>query len=609
MPFKIAWLRLTGQLRPAEKIESEREELEKRYRAYLDAEKSEELRKYRELEEWVKSGAPETRKRELEALVFKGSREENQLKEFKSLHNSKALRNYFRIAGSPELKRFETAAGSEKMKKYWELKEYIVDGGYRKDKYEIESERFEGSVEQRKLRELDQLGKNRKLRAYLKLQGSDLVEKHSRFLQGEKLKRYLRLKNAPERDKAARRELIRLRLDPEIRSYFRFENSRELKYYREMAHSHPLARYRELLRETGTDSFRKRVAFLKDRKKLERSEAWKKYSQFKQLSADGDVLFQMKFEDSALYRNYLDLDDSFMLNRYRELKEIVSSTGFLERKAYLEDRKKWEKSEEYASLQEMERLRKTPGVALYYRYHQSHAFDFFRNWELSFGEDFKGKALDPGRWIPNTLWGDRLLGNPYSQQGDLQGYTGGGNAAVGNRGLVLSVKKENVASRQWIPGAGMVPADFGYSSDTLSTARGFRQQEGIYEAKIRFSPVRQVVSSFYLMGEKPDFQITLCETGAANRMGFMTRNSGEPPRFSGITLSPLRKNSFYLFRLEWEGKKLIWKINDRTVYESHVADPGCPVHLNLTSLVVDEIPASQLPVRFEVEWIRCYRKK
>ncbi len=609
MSVKIAWLRITGKLGKAEKIESERYQLEKTYRAFLEAEGSEELKVYLDMEAWVNSGAPQIRKNELESLVFQGSLEYNQLKEFGSLQKSKPIRNYFKIAESPDLKRFERSQESPKMKDFWDLKEYVEGGSFQNDKRDIEAIRFEGSVEQHRLRELDQIQHNRAFRAYQKIFGSGRLEEHARFLKSDKLNRFLELQNAPSRDKIARREFFKLKMDQSIRSYFRFENSRDLKYYREIAHSHLLSRYRELLTETGTEKFKQRVAQLKDKKKLKKSEAWNKYMHFKRLSSDPDVAFHLKFENSTLYRNYLDVSESFQLERYHELKEKVTSPAFVERKSYLEDKRKWEKSDEYAKMQQFLQLKKHPKILLYQRYHQSKAFDFFRQWEMTFCDNFDGKELDRSKWTPNMLWADRLLGDSFSQPGDLQAYSGGKNTSAEKGKLVISVKKETLRSRQWIPGAGLVPRDFTYTSDTLSTMHGFWQQEGIFEAKIKFHPVKEVVSTLCLMGESQESQIALCETGPFNRMGLLLRKGQAQPEFSGVTLSPLRKNVFYLFRLEWKGQKLVWKLNDQTLFELETGSLNYPVHLNLTSLVVDEIPVSRLPVRFEVEWIRCYRKK
>lgn len=607
MSFRIFTLQLFGKLKPVEKIETERARLEKNYQAFLEAEKSEKLKKFQELESWVTSDGFRRRKQEIEAQVFKGSEEYNQLKELETLKKSAAIRRYFTVSGSAELKRFEAIHASEKLKEYYALKEFTENGEFTNLKREAEGQRFSGSAEEKRLHEFEQLQKNKALKAFLALQHSAELKKHEQFAASEKLRRFLELKNTAVHEKPLRKEFEQLKRDPEIKSYFRFENSRELKYYHEMKGNHLPERFGELQQETSSEAFGRRVAFLKDKKKFEKSEAWQKYLRYKTLLADADLKFYLKYKNSALYRNYLDVKDSFQLQRYNELLQLTASEAFLKRKAYLEDSKKWEKSEEYASLQNYQQLKKDPQVELYYKYCKSSEFDFLKTWEVTFFDGFQGSKTDDGKWIANTYWADRLLGEPFSQPGDLQGYSGGKNTVVRNGNLTIEVRREKRMGKRWQLPAGLVPTEFAYSSDTLSTAKSFSQREGIFEAKIRFAPVKEVVSSCHLLGEKVSPQVTLLEMGAKNRAGIHSFNNGQAA-FSGVDLSGLKSDRFYIFRLEWEGSQLRWKINDCLVHEQTVAGFDEPAHLNLTSLVVKEVPSSKLPAAFEVAWIKCYRK-
>ena len=180
---------------------------------------------------------------------------------------------------------------------------------------------------------------------------------------------------------------------------------------------------------------------------------------------------------------------------------------------------------------------------------------------------------------------------------------------VTHQKLMISVKKEKADSKFWSPNAGFIPATFNYTSDTLSTINSFSQKGGIFEAKIRFAPVKQVVSSLYLLGENNTHQITLFEMGARNRMGILSRDGSKMVAFKGPNIGSLPKNEFFIFGLHWEGNHLMWKINDKVIFKSDNHSFDSPVHLNLTSLVIDEIATSDLPVNFEIDWISCYRRK
>lgn len=609
MSFRIFILQLTGRLKSAEKVETERAALEKKYAAFLKAESSEKLALYRDLENWVSSGAMQQRKKELEGEIFKGSSEYHLLKEFEELKKTKAIRNYFKTEGSPELQRFLRLKDSDLLSEYYDLKDFVDSGAFEQVKRELDQLKFKNSVEHRHLQELAQLKKNKALQAYLALKNSPALEKHRKFMESAKLHRYMELKNSFSSDKAIVRELKNLKKDHEIRNYFRFESSKELKYFNEMSGSHVPARYAELLQLTATREFNERVAYLKDTKKLEKSEAWKKYQRFKNLSAGNDIRFFLKFEKSSQYVNYLDTKESFVLKRYHELKEITTSADFLKRKAWLEDSKKWEKSPEHAKYGQFLSLKKDPEIELYFRFAGKPDFDELKNWELIFSDEFQSKSPDFEKWTPNTYWADRLLGDNFSQAGDMQAYTGGKNTSISHGKLHIYVRKEKFRSKVWQPGAGFIPMDFHYTSDTLSTIKSFWQQGGAFEARIMFAPVSEVVSTCYLRGEKNSPLLTLVEMGRTSRMGILSGNGSEKLVFDGINLKHLKKNHFYIFRLEWEKGHLIWKINDTIVHETDVYGLDEPAHLNLTSLVLEEIAGSHLPVTFETAWVRCYRKK
>jgi hypothetical protein len=609
MSFKIFTLQLTGKFKTAEKIESQRFALEKSYKEFLEAEQSQQLAEYLDLEGWIKSGAMQASRKDLENQVFKGSQEYNQWVEFATLKKSKTIKNYFLAEGSPDLGRFSKIKDSAKLKEFYELKDYAEGGAFQQEKREIESHKFQGSAEEKHLDELNSLKRNRALKDYLSLQNSPAVARHQKFVESAKLRRFLELKNLPVRDKDAGKEFGKMKSDSEIKEYFRFEKSRILKNYREISGSHMLDRYLQLVNETGTAEFQKRVAFLKDKGKLEKSEAWKKYQKYKTLAEDPDIRFYLKYEKSPLYINYLDTRDSFDLQRYKELSQLVASPVFLKRKAWLEDKKKWEKSEDFKKYQRYLELKKDRQIDVFFKYKESKAFDFLKSWEVSFMDDFENKILDQSKWIPNSYWADKLLGDNFSQPGDLQAYSGGKNCLVSNSKLHIQVKKEKFKSRQWQPTAGFIPTEYNYTSDRVSTVKSFWQEGGIFEAKILFKPVSQVVSSCHLQGEKNSPLLTLLEMGPNPRMGVLHMNGSGKPLFDGISIHRLKPNCFYLFRLEWEGSFLTWKINDIPVYQKNFSGMEGAAHLNLTSLVIDEVTASGLPVNFEIDWIKCYRKK
>lgn len=554
MSFKIFSLQFMGKIKPVEKIEQQRASLENDYREFLRVEESEELAEFLKLEEQVNSAEFKKEKAEIEALQFKGSTESKQLNDFEKLKKAKHLKKYFAVADSQDLKRYQNLQDSEKLGEYNELSKYVKEGQFQKDKKEIKGQVFKGSAEEKNLQDLSRLEKSADVKAYLKLK------------------------------------------DP-----------KESEQFRANTKSQDLKKYLDLKTQTESKEFKDRIAYLKDNKKFEKSDAFKKLQRFKSLASDPDVKFYQKFGKSSLYKNYINVKDSSDLKRFNELKEITTSKEFLERKAYLEDKKKWEKTEAYAMQQKYLEMKKLPHLEKYFKYKNSADFDFFKYWEVVFEDDFSSSSLHPEKWSVNHFMADKMIGSNYSMPGDLQTYTDGKNLKTGGK-LTIEVRKEKHSGTMWKMPAGFIPAEFDYTSGLVSTGTNFWMEDGIMEAKIKFQPVKQLASSFYLMGEKNTPRVNLLEMGVKNRLGFASLNGNGKYEWEGIDISNLKKGQSYIFTLEKSGTTFTWKINDAEVLKMNKQELNTPLHLNASSLVVYDVPGAVLPAQFDIEWVKCYRK-
>ena len=608
MSFKIFTLQLLGKIKPVEKIESQRKVLLDDYNEFLRVEDSDELKLFLELDEQVNSEAFKNSRKEIQSLQFKGSKEYNLLKEYETLKKKKKIRKYFEAVHSSELKRFETIRESEKLREYESLTEYVSEGQFQKDKKEIQSQKYKGSVEEQHLADLKKLEKTAEIKAYVKLHNSPQLERHEKAGGSEKIKRYLDLKNTPGLSKEQQKELDVLKKDPEIKNYFNFEHSQDLKLYRETVGSHDLKKYQELKAYVQTDQFKKQVEHLKDKKRFEKSESWKKWSRYNQLKNDPDIRFFMKYEKSSIHKNYLDVKDSFDLKRYLELEEIVHSKEFNERKAYLEDKHKWEKTDWHQKELRYQELKNKPHLLKYFRYKGSDAFDFYREWEVSFSEDFAATSPDNQKWSVMPLWAEKMLGSNYALPGDMHVYTSGRNLKTGGK-LSIETRKEKTEGIVWKMPAGFVPQEFEYTSGLLSSAKSFSQKEGIFEAKIKFHPVKEVVSSCMLQGEKGSERVYLLEMGAKNRLGIAKTVDNGKQELEGLDISNLSKDKWYIFTLEKNSRSFTWKINETEVLKLERNGIDYPLHIDLFTMVLDPVPGSKLPVKFQTEWVRCYKRR
>ncbi len=609
MSIQIFFLQLRGKIKRTELVELERNSLLDKYKDYLAALVAPELTEYRELELWVKSGEPAQEKRTLEQRVYKGSNIHQQEAEFKKLEKSSAIRNYLKVESGHDLKRFLELKDAEKMAAFYALQDYVKHGDYAREKREIELQKFAGSSEDQHLAELKALRNEKAFSDYLALHESEVLMKHTAMTNSPILQQYVTLKNMPEKNAEALESLGKLEKNGDIRQYFDFEKSTELRNYREVSGSHKPKRYQELMELTDSTEFKERVAWLQDKKKLEKSETQKKFHQFKNLQSDSDVKFYLKFEKSKLYINYLDTRDSFSLKRFVELKTIISTADFLKGKAYLLDKNKWQSSTAYARLQRYEQLKKSPEVALVLKYNGSTVFSDILAWDERFFDNFELPKIDGSKWTALQKWAQQMSGIKFSQPGDLQAYTGGANTLIENKNLLIQVKSGRYNSYRWNPNAGLVPTEFNYSSDTLSTCEGFRQQGGLFEAKIFFKPVKEVAQVCYLAGEMPTPRIHLLEMGPQNRMGIVRNSASGETVFEGIDIGHLKRNQWYIFGIEWANGQIRFMINGVEILRSSMAELTGGTHINLAGLVVSDLPVHQLPVNFQVDWVKVSQRR
>ena len=607
MSFKIFSLQLLGKLKPVETIEKQRKILQDDFVEFQKVDSSDELGKYLALEKEINSEDFKKKKTEIEALQFKDSKEFNQLKEFTGLKKKRTIKNYFKIANSADLEKFKKLKPSEKLAEYYKLLEYVKEGQFVKDKKEITDQVFKGSVEEKHWIDFKKLDKSTGIKVYKELHQSDLLKKHEIFSNSEKLKNFVQLRNSPEKDKQKLIEWKRLKRDGEIKAYFNFEKSKKLRLYRETADSQNLKTYNELKTFVESDNFKKREVFLKDNKKFENSEANKKYNRFKQLSSDSDIRFFLGFEESSLYKNYLDVAESFDLKRYAELEEITSSKEFKEQKTYLEDKKKWEKTAEFARQQEFLQMKKLPHLVKYFKNKGTTVFNFFKEWEVAFEDDFLKPQLDTEKWATKGFLAEKLLGDNYSLAGDNHVFTNGKNLKINGK-LIIEVRKEKAAGKVWQMPAGFVPVELDYTSGIISSWKSFWMEDGIFEAKIKFEPISQIVSSFYLAGEKNMPRVNLLEMGNKNRLGILSLNSGKA-NVAGMDISNLKRGKWYIFTVEKQGSNFTWKINGSEIITLQSSDMNQKLHINASGIVVNDVPGSQLPAGFEIGWVKCYRKR
>lgn len=274
MSFKLFFASRFGLMKSTSKIESAYESLLADYHTFCEFEKSNELKEYHELELLVNSATFKQKKKEIQNLGLKGSKEEAQLNELKRLNRNSRLKKFYSTLKSDELKRFERISNSELHDKYKKLKA--------------------------------------------------AVEKHSL----EALKK----KDKQSEEFALYTEFQKVNTSDDIVFFKSFRKSSAYRNYELMLDSPERKRHDELLALTSSEEFKSRVSYLQDKNKWEKTEAAAQEKRFVELQKMPQLITYLKYKNSKAFdffkKWHLVFEDRFDSDKLDEQKwSKISYTG------------------------------------------------------------------------------------------------------------------------------------------------------------------------------------------------------------------------------------------------------------------------------------------
>ncbi|MGQ9621626.1 MAG: glycoside hydrolase family 16 protein [Bacteroidales bacterium] len=434
---------------------------------------------------------------------------------------------------------------------------------------------------------------SKKLARYIEL--NELINSAG-FQQKKKEIERLSYRNSEEY--AKEKEFISLRKARDIVMYFRTLEGGTLKRFRELDGSEKIIKFESLKQLVSEAGFKDRMKS----KDFAGSEDAKKLAEFKQMDSSVEIREYYKFKNSKEYANFLNVNDSSRLHRYNELKEYTATKEFQERKAFLLDKKRFEKTEEFKLLCEYNDLKKDSDIVWYFKVKDSDKFDVIKNRELVFNDEFEGDTLDPKKWLTNYFWGEKLLHDRYSLDSDLHFYTEKDNFEVRHSYLKINTKTQKVKGKAWSPVNGFNIKEFNYTSGIINTGVSFRQKYGIFSAKIKLGDPN-ARNSFWLVGDKITPHINICTT-AGGKVWFTLFDENGKQIKSKVGAKYTQKS--FIFTLEWTPSSLSWKINGIEALSISENIPQEPMYINLAGGVSRPINGM---TSMEIDWIRVYLPK
>jgi hypothetical protein len=562
--------------------------------------------------------------------VFKGSTEEQKEKEYLSLKHSKEVKFFYKFKNAAAYQQFLQLDGSTTISDYEHLKAFIESPQYNKVvEYMKDKKKFEKTKEFQKYSEYKALAANPSFKNYFRFIGDKAYNdfkklyKTSAVVEFEALEKYI-LSNefAALKNSMKKAEYIKTEAYQKFKTYIQQKKSKEFKHFYRLIKSDALGDYRKLQDSNELTYFKELEAFAKspdyaqkkkevESQRFELTEEYRKMKEFKRQSSLPSIKGYFKLKNSTELVDFKRIDGSTLIPDFEAREKTIQSQEFKEKKAYLQDAKKWLKTEEYTQQQEYLQLKKAPKIIWYYKIKDSKKFDEIKHWSLVFEDDFASGKMDKSKWLTRYFWGEVLLGDTYALPGEYHLFTENKNFEFNGSSLKIITKNERVSGKEWNPAFGFFPKEFNFTSGIINTGSSFRMKFGKIEAKIKIDASKDIVHAFWLAGEKTVPQIDIFKSFnnklSLNAFWSSPNQQGNVKTDSVSISASSFKDKYFIYSLEWVPGKLTWKINNQVVKTQTTNIPEEEMYIVLNSGVYTE-QVNTIPAKLEVDWIRCYKQ-
>ncbi|MDG5800158.1 family 16 glycosylhydrolase [Marinilabiliaceae bacterium ANBcel2] len=450
---------------------------------------------------------------------------------------------------------------------------------------------------------------------YNKLSNSDLVKRYNELQElinsADFKKEVTFLKTAKYKETKQYRQLMqykKMKKSADIKAYLKHINSGNADKINNITQTAEYAEFEELKQYINSAAFNS----AKNRKDYKQSDAYSKEKRYKELLKNPDIKFLNNIQKSKDFKTIQKLENSERLNAFKELQETINSAEFIEHKTFMEDKNRFKNSEEASLIEEYNSLKKNRDIRWYLEKQKSNAFKEISKWELAFKDNFEGLKLNHDKWMTGYYWGKALMNESYANTGEEQIFKDN-NIETTDSKLTISTKAELAKGKVWDPIHGFTNREFNYTSGLISTGQSFRQQQGRFEAKVRFSNTYPFVNAFWMLGEKKTPHIDIFKTtdkkGKKIECGIhITDKNHKPVSKTKMVSGAKFKNKFFIYCLEWNKDSLIWKINGKEVHREINHLPKEPMYISLCTILPETPLDKNLPANLDVDWVKCYKR-
>ncbi|MDA3952688.1 MAG: family 16 glycosylhydrolase [Bacteroidales bacterium] len=580
----------------------------KDYNLFKDSEK---LANYQELDQFYTSPEFEEFKK---LLVQQKNDKTKEIKEKHAKYKElkKKYKWFFTLKESKQLSEFDEFSKSHDLQSFIDLKNEIKTINFESLKADIEKQKKDKASELNSL-----ISRQKELKAL-----SKKVKKGDEFVEKAELDNVINVIKSGEHKKAIKelkaenldefkklKEFEKLKKSSRIKTYFKFKDSEKYKNYVQLDGSEEIESYASIENEVNSSEFKSHIEEVKNLKFVN-TEEFKKLQDYKSLKKSSEIKQYFKFNASEKLKIFTELNESQEIADFEELEAYINSEEFNEEKKYLLIKDKFKLSEEFKQAEEYKELKSSEKIKWYFKLEKQNNFDNLNVWKLTFEDNFEGNKLDDKKWMSGYYWGENLLKDNYVQFNEKQFFTNN-NLELSNNNLHIVTKQETVKGKVWDPSQGFYPKDFNYTSGLINSGQSFRQQYGLFKAKIKLNHSYPVHHAFWLLGERITPEIDIFKYGrkSSSKLEFANYWNGDgnikanKKVLGGLNFS----KEYFIYSLEWTKDKLTWRINDIVAYEQTSGIPDEPMYIVLSSGISQE-GNPMIPCNMEVDWVRAFKK-
>ena len=625
--------KLLGIFPNTEHYESKRNEIYEQYLRLSDVEKSENYKRYLELDAYIQSDEFISKKKELLAVKYKNSPEYLTEKSYIKLAKRKDIKTYLNVEISEDLKLYEKVVKGDDLVKHKELKDFLASEAYSSvKKYHSQSgkKKFAQSDLAKTLQQFEERDKSPAIKAYKKFINHKLYDNFIQIEKSEKLTRFEKLKeevNSSEfaTQKSAMKkaefkesdlfskltEYKSLLKDRELKNYFKLLKSSNYNHYKTLLDSDELAAYEDLKGFIESNDYASQKQKIES-SRFEDTPEYKKQTDFEQLDKKQDIVHYFKWGKSKEFQVFNKLKDSDDIKQYDKLKKEVESDEFIARKTFLtmNAKQRYSESEEHKLEQEYNEILQREEIQFYLKNIKSKRYDWYRQWKPVFEDKFERQVLESEKWLTKYYWGEKLLNDSYSDEEEYQYITDGKNLEVSQNTLKIITKKEEVKGKAWHPEFGFIPREYEYTSGLINSGDSFYQKYGAIEVKVKLTGNKNILEAVWMASKDKNLpHIDLVLANSKTHLGYMYGESGEalPNKFYKKYSRGKFASKFYIFSIEWKENQLVWKINGDVVATKVGEVPDKEMYLLLSTHLYHHAKEEQLPSSFEIDWVKCYQ--